>query len=128
MTDCIFCKIVAGEMSAYKVYEDEKFLAFLDIFPDNRGHTLVIPKEHVQWVYDVPEFGNYWETALIITRGIQKALNPAYISYQTYGLIVPHAHIHIKPRYEMSEQVKKLEEKLSEQEFTEIAEKIRNAI
>lgn len=71
----------------------------MDVFPKTKGHTLIIPKKHHRWVYDVPEFGQYWETAHTVTKGIQKALNPKWISYFTYGS-VPHAHIHILPRYE----------------------------
>ena len=54
MQECIFCQIVAGKLPSYKVYEDEEFLAFLDIFPKSTGHTLVIPKKHVEWVWDLP--------------------------------------------------------------------------
>lgn len=100
MENCIFCKIVKGELPCYKVWEDEKYLAFLDINPSSKGHTLVIPKTHYQWVYDVPEFGEYWEAALAVTKKIQKALKPMYVSYFTHGILVPHAHIHIIPRYD----------------------------
>lgn len=99
MEDCIFCKIIKGEIPAYKVYEDDSFLAFLDIYPRTKGHTLVIPKNHYRWVYEVPNFEKYWGVALKITKAMQKALNPYFISYLTYGLDVPHAHIHILPRY-----------------------------
>jgi histidine triad (HIT) family protein len=99
MDDCVFCKIVRGELPCYKVYEDEKFLAFLDIYPRTRGHTLVIPKTHYRWTYEVPEFGSYWESALKVSKGMQKVLQPKFISFLTHGLDVPHAHIHILPRY-----------------------------
>lgn len=128
MENCIFCKIVKGEIPAYKVYEDSNYIAFLDIMPSTKGHVLLIPKIHTQWVYDVPEFGTYWEIALKITKAVRKALKPAYISYQTWGLVVPHAHIHIKPYYEMSEKVYPLQEKISKEEFEEIAKKIRASI
>ena len=78
--------------------ENEDFLAFLDINPLAKGHTLVIPKKHVRWTYDVDNFGAYWEFARHISRGIEKALAPRWIQFITYGLI-PHAHIHIIPRY-----------------------------
>lgn len=105
MDDCLFCKLVNGEIPAHKIYEDEMFIAFLDIFPKSKGHTLVIPKKHYRWVYDVPEFGLYWETALKVTKTLQKALKPEYISYVTYGIQVPHAHIHIIPRYSKDEKM-----------------------
>lgn len=98
MENCIFCKIVKGEIPSYKIYEDDQFFAFLDINPRVLGHTLVIPKKHYRWVYDVENFGNYWEVALKITKAIQKSLKPKFITYVTYGQDVPHAHIHILPR------------------------------
>ncbi len=97
MEDCIFCKIIKGDIPCYKVYEDEGYFAFLDIAPVVKGHTLLIPKKHYRWVYDVPNFGEYWSKVLMITRGMQKALNTTYVNYYTYG-VVPHAHIHILPR------------------------------
>ena len=63
MDDCIFCKIVKGEIPCFKVYEDENFLGFLDINPLNPGNSLLIPKEHYRWVIDVPKFGQYFEIA-----------------------------------------------------------------
>lgn len=100
MENCIFCKIVAESIPSYKVYENELFFGFLDVFPKTKGHTLIIPKKHYRWVYDVPEFGAYWEAARTVTIAIQKALHPKWITYFTYGSI-PHAHIHILPRYEV---------------------------
>ena len=94
---CVFCKIIAGEIPADKVYEDENFIGFLDISPRVLGHTLVIPKKHARWVYEVENFAQYWEAVLRITRGMQIALRPKYVNYFTYGSI-PHAHVHVLPR------------------------------
>ena len=99
MDNCIFCKIGRGEIPSYKVWEDEKYFAFLDRSPATEGHTLVIPKQHYRWVYDVPEFGEYWEAVLQVTRIVEKALQPKWINYLTH-VGVPHAHIHILPRFE----------------------------
>jgi histidine triad (HIT) family protein len=97
--DCIFCKIIKGEIPCHKVYEDDNFLAFLDINPTSLGHTLLIPKIHYRWVYDVPNFGEYWLVAQKIALNIKNSpLNPEYISFLTMGNEVPHAHIHIIPR------------------------------
>jgi len=126
MSDCIFCKIVKGELPCYKVYEDEDFLGFLDIYPVVKGHTLLIPKTHYRWTYDVPSFGDYWQVVLEITKAIQKVLKPNWISYGTHGLI-PHAHIHILPREgEPGNQPIFPTEKLqfTENEMKEIAESI----
>jgi len=75
MDDCIFCKIVKGEIPAFKVYEDNDFLAFLDINPISVGHTLLIPKKHYRWVYDVPNFGEYWQVAQKIALSIKNCGN-----------------------------------------------------
>jgi histidine triad (HIT) family protein len=100
MENCIFCKIIKGEIPSTKIYEDNDFLAFLDIQPLNPGHTLLIPKKHLEWVNDYEPFGSYWETARKLSKVIQEALNPKVVSYVVYGLGVPHAHIHLIPKFE----------------------------
>ncbi len=101
--DCIFCKIIQGEIPSYKVYEDEDFFGLLDIFPRSEGHSLLIPKKHYRWVYDVPQFGEYWEAARNLSRAVSAVTNPQYISFFTFGMQVPHAHIHIMPMYSTEE-------------------------
>jgi histidine triad (HIT) family protein len=98
--NCQFCKIVAKKLPCHLIYEDDNFMAFLDIYPRSIGHTLVIPKNHHQWVYDVPDFEMYWSVVLKITKQINTGLNPSFITYITHGLQMPHAHIHIIPRDE----------------------------
>jgi histidine triad (HIT) family protein len=100
MDDCIFCKIIKGEIPCYKVYEDDKFLAFLDIKPLNSGHTLLIPKKHFQWVDDVENYDEYWQLARKLSKIIQKTLNPIIVAKVVYGLGVPHAHIHLIPKFD----------------------------
>lgn len=99
MDSCIFCKIVKGELPCNKVYEDDKYLGFLDIHPLTKGNSLLIPKDHHRWVYDVPNFGEYFEIAKIISLASQKVLNAESVSLLTLGYEVPHAHIRIIPRY-----------------------------
>ena len=134
-SDCIFCKIVKGETPSYKVYEDKNFLAFLDVNPRVLGHTLVIPKKHFRWVYEVSEFDEYWLVALKITDAMEKSLKPKFVNYFTWGAI-KHAHIHILPRTDIepdgvleSEDIapRKLI-KMSDDEMKNIAEKIRESI
>ena len=98
--DCIFCKIIRGEIPCNKIYEDENFFAFLDINPLNPGHTLLVPKKHTEWVNDYEPFGEYWEIARKLSKVIQKALSPVLISYVVYGLGISHAHIHLIPKFE----------------------------
>jgi histidine triad (HIT) family protein len=100
MENCIFCKIVKGEIPCYKIYEDENFFAFLDKHPLNPGHVLLVPKKHLNWVDDYEPFGEYWEIARKLSHVIKKALNPILVSYVVYGLGVPHAHIHLIPKFE----------------------------
>lgn len=102
MTDCIFCKIVKGEIPCYKVYEDDKFLAFLDINPQSPGHTQVIPKEHKRWVWDVENAGEYFEVAKKVALAQQKAFNTDWILSKIVGDEVPHAHIWVFPNKEVS--------------------------
>lgn len=102
---CVFCKIASGAFPCYKIYEDDLFFGFLDIHPRVVGHSILIPKKHYQWVYDVPEFEQYWKSVLVITHVMKKALSPAFITYLTHGLEIPHAHIHILPRTQEKEFV-----------------------
>ena len=100
MKDCIFCNIINGSMPAFKIYEDDSFIAFLDIFPRVKGHALVVPKKHYRWVYDVPEFGEYWEVARTVGTTIQTIVEAKFTSFVTVGEEVHHAHIHILPQNE----------------------------
>jgi len=132
MTDCIFCKIVAGEVASYKVYEDNDFLAFLDIRPLTRGNTLVIPKNHHRWVDDVPNFGEYFEVARKIGQASKKAFSASWVCYLTIGLEVPHAHIRVIPRYnnDLHEELVTLDktENYSKGEMNQIALTLRKTI
>lgn len=100
MEDCIFCKIVAGKIPCQKVYEDDLFLGFLDIKPLTTGHVLLIPKTHYQWTYDVPNFGQYFEIGKVVANSQLKNLNCNFVTFLTVGRQVPHAHLHIIPRYQ----------------------------
>lgn len=103
MNSCIFCKIVAKEIPANIVYEDRAFLAFLDIRPLSPGHTLVIPKDHYRFVWDVPNAGEYFEIAKKIALAQQKAFGTDLIMSKIYGEEVPHAHIWVHPDPEKAE-------------------------
>ena len=130
MKDCIFCKIINGESSSYKVYEDDNFFAFLDIRPLNPGHTLVIPKEHHRWVWDVPNIGNYYEVVAKIANTIKKVMGTDFVLSFVSGEEVPHAHVWLIPRFEndghgesiKTDNIKKIEP----EEMVKIAEKLFN--
>ncbi len=100
MTNCIFCKIVKGEIPSYKVYEDENFLAFLDIRPLNPGHTLVIPKKHFRWVWDTENIGEYYEVVKKVANAIKKVHETEYVISLVFGEEVEHAHVWLIPRFE----------------------------
>jgi histidine triad (HIT) family protein len=93
MENCIFCKIVRGEIPAHKVYEDKNFLAFLDIHPQSPGHVQVIPKDHYRWVWDVPNVGEYFEVARKVAKAQQKAFKTDWILSKIVGDEIEHAHI-----------------------------------
>ncbi len=100
MMDCIFCKIADKEIPCNKIYEDKEFLAFLDIRPLNKGHTLIISKKHFRWIWDVNNFGKYFETIKKIEKGIEKSLKPLRVLVLVFGDEVQHAHVHLVPRFE----------------------------
>lgn len=128
MINCIFCQIVTGKSPSYKVYEDDFFFGFLDIFPRVKGHAVLIPKKHYRWVYDVPEFGKYWEAVLKITKAMQKAFSPSFVTYVTHGLEIEHAHIHILPRIEGETSFVPDTKQFPREEMKKIAEKILSLV
>jgi histidine triad (HIT) family protein len=99
MSDCIFCKIVRKEIPADIVYEDDSFVAFLDIHPQSPGHTQVIPKKHYRWVWDMSssEVGEYFQVAHKIANAQRKAFETDFVLSRIIGDEVPHAHIWIFP-------------------------------
>jgi histidine triad (HIT) family protein len=119
MNDCIFCKIVSGEIPATKVYEDEDFLAFLDIHPQSPGHTQVIPKKHIRWVWDVNNVGDYFEVVRKIAKAQQKVFDTEWILSKIVGDEVTHAHIWVFPNDNVSGD---------KMDFAGNAEKMRQAL
>lgn len=97
MENCIFCKIVNKEIPAHIVYEDDDFIAFLDINPQSPGHCQVIPKKHYRWVWDVSNIGKYFEIVQKIAKAEQKAFGTEWILSKIVGDEVGHAHIWIFP-------------------------------
>ena len=95
----IFAKIINGEIQSYKVYEDENFLAFLDIRPMVKGHTLVIPKKEVDYLFDMnpEEYTSLLLAAQKVAKGIKKSVPCTKVGMTVIGLEVPHAHVHLMP-------------------------------
>ena len=103
--DSIFTKIIKGELPANKIYKDDRTLAFLDIYPVQPGHTLVVPKVQVEFLWDVDD-ANYnavMATTKLVAQRIKEVLNPAFVGSEVVGVDVPHAHVHIIPFSVVSE-------------------------
>ena len=126
----IFSRIIAGEIPSYKVAEDDKFFAFLDINPMAKGHTLVVPKQEIDYIFDLDDntLSDMIVFAKKTAKAIEKAIPCKRIGMMVIGLEVPHAHIHLIPIQKESDMsLANPRLKLSEQEFREIAETIRQA-
>jgi len=126
----IFSKIISGEIPAYKVAEDDRFLAFLDISPLAKGHTLVIPKQEVDYVFDLSD--ELLSDLLVFAKGVAKKVEKAVpckrIGVTVIGLEVPHTHIHLIPINSVSDMnFAKPKLSFSEKEMKEVAEKIKLA-
>lgn len=91
--NCIFCKIVSKKIPAHIVYEDASFIVFLDIHPLSPGHTLVIPKKHYRWVWDVVNIEEYFKVVQKITLAQRKAFGTDFIQSKIVGEEITHAHI-----------------------------------
>ena len=125
--NCIFCKIVNKTVPSNIVYEDDNFMAFMDIKPLNKGHVLLIPKNHYRWVWDVPNFGEYWEVARKVAKAQMNGLGVKMVEFLTHGMEIEHCHIWIVPIYE-NEVFIKAENRLSltDAEMADIADKIKS--
>jgi histidine triad (HIT) family protein len=127
----IFSKIINDEIPAYKILENENFLAFLDIFPLAKGHVLVIPKKEIDYLFDISsdEYGELWKFARQVAKAMDKVINCKRIGVAVIGLEVPHAHIHLVPLNNVSDiNFERPKLSFSEEEMNEVAQKIRKAI
>lgn len=105
MSDSIFTKIVKGEIPCHKIYEDNNTLAFLDIHPVQPGHTLVIPKKQIEFVWDLDDetYLAVMNTAKKVAQRIKEVLNKPFVGAQVVGVDIPHAHVHLIPFSTVSE-------------------------
>ena len=131
MEDCVSCKIIKGEVPCFKVYKDAMFMAFLDINPLNLGHTLLIPKQHFHWVDEVEPYEQYWRLARKISQAIKMATGCVLVAKIVYGLGVPHAHIHLIPKYENDDHIGGIHpnniKKISSVDMSQITQKISDS-
>ncbi len=100
MSDCIFCKIVKGEIPAHKTFENDEFIAFPDIHPKAPGHTLLIPKAHYHWFTDLPDelYTKLFDNAKLLARELKLKNGADYVHLSIVGKDVPHVHVHLIPR------------------------------
>ncbi len=133
--DCVFCKIIQGTLPSFTVYQDEKYIAFLDSFPYSRGHTLVCPKRHGETVWDMneEEIGGLFLAASNISKAIVKAMDADGFRFvqnngEAANQVVPHVHIHTIP-VKLSDKGKWMDRKrYSDEEMKSISDKIRDAM
>jgi histidine triad (HIT) family protein len=134
MEDCLFCKIVKGENPSFKVFDNEKVFAFLDIFPSTKGHALVIPKKHAENIFDIDE-EDLKEIILAgqkIAKKMRQNLGAIGVklvnsSGKEAGQVIPHFHLHVLPTYEMGDDKKTHAPgpKADFEELKKLAEKIK---
>jgi len=127
----IFTRIIQGEIPCYKIAEDDSFIAFLDINPLSKGHTLVVPKVEIDYIFDLEEdlLGDMMKFAKKIALAIDSTMDCKRVGIAVLGLEVPHAHIHLCPINDLYDiEFSKPKLKLASEEFEAIAEKIRMAL
>ncbi len=132
MNDCVFCKIIRGEISAEKIHEDDDSLSFLDINPVNEGHVLIIPKDHYDNILETPDniICSLFQKAKQIMKAVKTATGADFVTLSVVGIDIPHFHIHLVPRFQNDGlknfwPAKKYE---SVQKIKEVGEKIRKEI
>ena len=126
----IFSKIISGDIPSYKIAEDDKFYAFLDINPMTKGHTLVVPKQEIDYIFDLDDvlLGEMIIFSKRVAVAIEKAISCTRVGMMVIGLEVPHAHIHLVPiQNERDLNLSNPKLKLTSDEFNEIADKIQKA-
>ena len=123
----IFTKIINGEIPSYKVAEDDNFLAFLDVNPNAKGHTLCIPKKEINKLFEMEEdhYLNLMKFSRTIAVALEKAISCKRIGMSVIGLEVPHVHVHLIPLNEMDEVRFQKKVSFTKEEFEEIAKNIK---
>ena len=123
----IFTKIVNGEIPAYKIAEDDRYLAFLDVNPNAKGHTLCIPKQEINKIFDMEEdhYLGLMQFSRKVAKAIEKAVPCKRIGVAVVGLEVPHVHVHLIPLHDMDDMRFQRKVALTKEEFESLAQKIQ---
>lgn len=124
----IFSRIVSGEIPSHKIAENDEFLAFLDAFPIAKGHTLVIPKKEVDYIFDLDDdtYTRLFLFAKSIVPALEKTVSCLRVGVSVIGLEVPHTHVHLLPLNSMSDADFSKKIKISQEELAELATAIRS--
>ncbi len=124
----VFTKIITGEIPSYKVAENNDYIAFLDINPNTKGHTLVVPKKEENKIFDLSkdEYGKLMNFSYRVAKALEKAVPCKRIGMSVIGLEVPHVHVHLVPTNIMSDMQFTHKINLSREEFIALAENISN--
>lgn len=122
----IFTKIITGEIPSYKVAEDDNFIAFLDINPNAKGHTLVVPKKEENKIFDLSkeEYKSLMDFSYRVAKALEKTVSCLRIGMSVIGLEVPHVHVHLIPTSKMTDMQFTHKVKLTDEEFVALAEGI----
>ncbi len=123
----IFTKIVSGEIPCYKVAEEENYLAFLDVNPNAKGHTLCIPKQEIDKIFDMEEdhYIGLMRFSRKVAKAVEKTVTCKRIGVAIIGLEVPHTHVHLIPLHDMEDMRFQRKESLSKHEFEDLAKRIQ---
>ena len=124
----IFTKIINGEIPCYKIAEDENYLAFLDVNPNAKGHTLCIPKEEINKIFDMEEedYLGLMKFSRKVAKALEKTVECKRIGVAVVGLEVPHTHVHLIPLQDMDDMRFQRKTSLTKEEFEALAEAIQN--
>jgi histidine triad (HIT) family protein len=122
----IFTKIISGEIPSYKIAEDDNFLAFLDVNPNTKGHTLCIPKQEINKIFDMEDdlYVGLMQFSRKVAKALEKTIECKRVGVAVVGLEVPHVHVHLIPLQDMDDMRFQRKVKLEAEEFEEIAKQI----